>query len=432
MIDVLLPIAAILALVIVNGVFVAAEFALVGARRSRIDTLAQDGNRAAQWLLRVFDREAGKDAYIAIAQLGITLASIGLGMYGEPAVARWLYGPLENLGLSYDQSHVVGFIIALSGITFLHVVFGEMIPKAMALQSPEKVSISLNPVMRLFGILFRPMVMLLNKIAFGLMRLLGIPDPGKGAMLYSYQELEIATEEMMSGGHMNAAQARLIENIFEMEDRTAQELMTSRARMVAVPLSSDPDEVAAIITRHTLARYPVFGASLDEVVGVLHVKDFIRSRVANTEIDLRALVRPAPRVAAGMSAYDLMALFKKQRVHAALVVDEFGGVLGFVTMDDLVADLIDDEGAASDWLTVLPDGALLLDGEVTLAELEEDHDLDVAHPEVATVAGLFLARNGVLPQRGDTLDFKGVRFIAEDVRGLKIVRVRVERRPQKR
>ncbi|MFN4295904.1 MAG: hemolysin family protein [Brevundimonas sp.] len=432
MTDVLLPIAAVLALVIVNGLFVAAEFGLVGARRSRFETLAQDGDRAARWLLRVFDREAGKDSYIAIAQLGITLASIGLGMYGEPAVARWLYGPLEGLGLSYDQSHAVGFAIALSGITFLHVVFGEMIPKALALQSPEKVSIVLNPVMRLFGVLFRPMVMLLNRTAFGLMRLLGIPDPGKGAMLYSYQELEIATEEMMSGGHMNVAQARLIENIFEMEDRTAQELMTSRARMVAIPLSASPDEVAAIITGHTLARYPVFGASLDEVVGVLHVKDFIRARVAQADIDLRALVRPAPRVAAGMSAYDLMALFKKQRVHAALVVDEFGGALGFVTMDDLVADLIDDEGAASDWITVLPDGAMLLDGEVTLAELEEDHGLDVGHPEVSTVAGLFLARNGVLPKRGDVLNFKGVRFIAEDVRGLKILRVRLERPPVRR
>ena len=411
MIDVLLPIAAILALVIVNGVFVAAEFALVGARRSRVDILAQNGNRAAQWLLRIFDREAGKDSYIAIAQLGITLASIGLGMYGEPAVARWLYGPLENLGLSYDQSHAVGFVIALSAITFLHVVFGEMIPKAMALQAPEKVSISLNPVMRL----------------------LGIPDPGKGAMLYSYQELEIATEDMMSTGQMNGAQARLIENIFEMEDRSAQELMTSRARMVAIPVTAGADEIAAIISEHTLARYPVFDGSLDDVIGVLHVKDFIRARVTQGPIDLRTLARPAPRVAAGMSAYDLMALFKKQRVHGALVVDEFGGALGFVTMDDLVADLIDEESdAGSEWITVLPDGAMLLDGEVTLAELEEDHDLNVAHPEVSTVAGLFLAKTGVLPKRGDVLNLKGVRFIAEDVQGLKILRVRLERPPTRR
>lgn len=433
MIDVLLPIAAILALVIVNGVFVAAEFALVGARRSRVDILAQNGNRAAQWLLRIFDREAGKDSYIAIAQLGITLASIGLGMYGEPAVARWLYGPLENLGLSYDQSHAVGFVIALSAITFLHVVFGEMIPKAMALQAPEKVSISLNPVMRLFAVLFRPMVMLLNRIAFGLMRLLGIPDPGKGAMLYSYQELEIATEDMMSAGQMNGAQARLIENIFEMEDRSAQALMTSRARMVAIPVTAGADEIAATISEHTLARYPVFDGSLDDVIGVLHVKDFIRARVTQGPIDLRTLARPAPRVAAGMSAYDLMALFKKQRVHGALVVDEFGGALGFVTMDDLVADLIDEESdAGSEWITVLPDGAMLLDGEVTLAELEEDHDLNVAHPEVSTVAGLFLAKTGVLPKRGDVLNLKGVRFIAEDVQGLKILRVRLERPPTRR
>ena len=161
--------------------------------------------------------------------------------------------------------------------------------------------------------------------------------------------------------------------------------------------------------------------------------DFIRARVVHADIDLKALVRPAPRVAAGMSAYDLMALFKKQRVHAALVVDEFGGALGFVTMDDLVADLIDEEdGAGADWITVLPDGAMLLDGEVTLAELEEDHDLDVSHLEVSTVAGLFLAKTGVLPRRGDVLTLKGVRFIAEDVRGLKILRVRVERPPAKR
>ncbi|MDP3401888.1 MAG: CNNM domain-containing protein, partial [Brevundimonas sp.] len=173
MIDVLLPIVAILLLVGINGVFVAAEFALVGARRSRFQVMAQEGNGAATWLLRVFDRTAGKDSYIAVAQLGITLASIGLGMYGEPAVAKWLYGPLESLGLSYGQSHALGFAIALGGITFLHVVFGEMIPKAMALQSPEGVSISLNPLMRLFGVLFRPMVILLNKAAFGLMRLLG-------------------------------------------------------------------------------------------------------------------------------------------------------------------------------------------------------------------------------------------------------------------
>lgn len=428
MTDVLLPIAAILALVLVNGIFVGAEFALVGARRGRFETMAAGGSTAAKWLLRVFDREGGKDAYIAVAQLGITLASIGLGMYGEPAVAQWLYQPLENLGLSYDQSHGVGFVIALGGITFLHVVFGEMIPKAMALQAPERVSMTLNPVMRLFAILFRPMVIVLNKIAFGLMRMLGIPDPGKSAMLYSAQELEIATGEVAASGQLDDAQTRLIENIFEMEDRTAEALMTSRTRLIAIPASASGSDVAAIVAREKLARYPVYGTSLDDVLGVLHVKDFIRRRLAEGDINLKTVVRPLPRVAAGMSALELMTLFKKQRVHAALVVDEFGGTLGFVTMDDLVADLIDqDDGVSSDWIRKLPDGTLLLDGEVTLAELEEDHGIMLDHPEVTTVAGLFLAESGVLPDIGDRLERGRVRLVAEDVQGMKIMRVRLER-----
>lgn len=428
--DVLIPIAAILALVLVNGIFVGAEFALVGARRSRFETMAKNDNPAAKWLLHVFDREGGKDAYIAIAQLGITLASIGLGMYGEPAVAKWLYEPLENMGLSYDQSHAVGFVIALGGITFLHVVFGEMIPKAMALQSPERVSISLNPVMRMFGVVFRPMVILLNKIAFALMRLLGIPDPGKSAMLYSAQELEIVTGDVAASGQLEDAQVRLIENIFEMKDRTAEELMTSRGRMVAIAADADAEQVAATIAQETLARYPVYGASLDDIWGVLHVKDFIRNRVADAGSDLKAIIRPLPRVADGMSAFDLMTLFKKQRVHAALVVDEFGGTLGFVTMDDLVADLIDETGGPGlDWIQVLPDGTMLLDGEVTLAELEEDHGLAIDHPEVSTVAGLFLAEDGVLPSVGRRVKFKNLAFVAEEVRGMKILRVRLERVP---
>jgi len=159
---VILPIVAVIALVAVNGVFVAAEFALVGSRRSRILALADEGKRSARWLLGVFDRPTGKDSYIAVAQLGITLASIGLGMYGEPAVAHWLYDPFESLGLSETAAHTVGFLVALSFITYLHVVLGEMIPKALALSSPEGTSLRVNPVMRTFSLLFRPAVRFLN------------------------------------------------------------------------------------------------------------------------------------------------------------------------------------------------------------------------------------------------------------------------------
>ncbi|GGJ97237.1 hemolysin family protein [Luteimonas terricola] len=424
--EVWLPILVILVLIVVNGVFVAAEFALVGARRSRLATLAQGGSRPAGWLLGVFDRPAGKDAYIAIAQLGITLASIGLGMYGEPAVASWLYPGLHGLGLSDAQVHLVAFVIALSAITYLHVVLGEMIPKALALQAPEQVSIATSPLMRLFGIVFRPMVFVLNRTAFALMRMLGIPEPGKGASLYTSKELEIATGELAQSGQLDLGQRALLDNIFEMEDRIAEELMTSRGRMQAIAADADFGAVALLVGNGNANRYPVFEESLDNVLGVLHVKDFIRARARGEDASLRGLLRPLPNVAATTSAEELLALFKRQRVHAALVVDEFGGTLGFVTMDDLVADVIDEEAATpSDWIRRDEDGSLALDGEVTLAELGEDYGIDLEHPEVMTVAGLFLAARGTLPGVGDAIECKGRRLVVEELKGLKITRVRL-------
>lgn len=424
--EVLLPIVVILLLVVVNGLFVAAEFALVGARRSRLATLAQGGSGPAKWLLGVFDRPAGKDAYIAIAQLGITLASIGLGMYGEPAVAKWMYPTLTAWGLSDAQVHVVAFVVALGGITFLHVVFGEMIPKALALQAPEQVSVSVNPLMRLFAILFKPAVSGLNWIAFALMRLLGIADPGKAASLYTSKELEIATGEVAASGQLDTVQRSLIDNIFEMEDRTAEELMTSRSRMQAIALDSDERAVARLVANQVATRYPVHSGSLDDVVGVLHVKDFIRARASGADASLLGIVRTLPRVAATTTAEDLLALFKRQRVHAALVVNEFGGTLGFVTMDDLVADVIDEEDAkTAEGIRRDADGSLVLDGEVTLAELAEDHGIDLEHPDVMTVAGLFLAERGTVPNVGDAIEVKGRRLVVEDMAGLKVLRVRL-------
>jgi CBS domain containing-hemolysin-like protein len=427
MTDYLLPILIIAILVAINGVFVAAEFALVGSRRSRLETIAKGGSGSAAWLVRVFDRKGGKDSYIAIAQLGITLASIGLGMYGEPAVAAWLYPTLEGWGMSYDQSHLAGFIIALGCITYLHVVFGEMIPKALALQLPEQVSLSVNPVMRFFGILFRPMVFVLNQIAFGLMRMLGIPDPGKTASLYTSKELEIATEEVAASGQFDEGQRILIDNIFEMEDRTAEELMTSRSRMTAIALDTPAEEVAALIASSQQTRYPVYAASLDDVGGVLHVKDFIRARTLGSSQPLSGMTRPLPRVAATTSATELLALFKKQRIHAALVVDEHGGTLGFVTLDDIVEDLIDEETSGdADWVRELPEGGFMLDGEVTLAELAEDYDIDLAEGDVVTIAGLVLAKRGIVPEQGESIELPGYRLTVELIEGYKITQVKLE------
>jgi CBS domain containing-hemolysin-like protein len=426
--SVVLPIVVIIVLVIVNGVFVAAEFALVGSRRSRLQALADTGNRPARWLLDVFDRPAGKDGYIAIAQLGITLASIGLGMYGEPAVARWLYGPFEDIGLSKAAAHTVGFFIALSGITYMHVVFGEMIPKALALQAPETVSLRVNRVMRVFGLVFRPMVAVLNAAALGLMRLLRIPEPDQRLTLYTSAELAIVTDETASSGQLGDMQRNLIRNVFDLDERTAEELMTSRSRVEVLDIDTPPDEITTRITASDRSRYPVVDGSLDRVVGVLHIKDFIRASQRGGPPSLRNLVRPIPSIAGTASVEQVLERFRVDRTHAALLVDEHGGTLGIVTMDDLIAEVMDEPSHSADSSAVHhDDGSVSLDGEVTLAELADDHGITITNPEVTTIAGVVLAATSTLPQVGTTVTVQGHDLTVEETRGRKLTRIRVQR-----
>ncbi|GGL87174.1 hemolysin [Deinococcus aerolatus] len=424
----LTPVVIIVVLVLLNGVFVAAEFALVASRRSRLQAMAEQGSAAARGLYDLTGQVTGKDRYIAVAQLGITLASVGLGMYGEPAIAAWLYGPFETWGLSYAAAHTAGFVIALSLITFMHVVFGEMIPKALALQTPEALSVRVHPLMRVFGVVFRPLISLLTALALGLMRLLRIREPGEGALLYTSKELSIVTEESAEGGQLGEQQRDLIQNIFALEERTAEELMTPRRSLEMLPLSATPEEVLGRLAGSPRSRYPVFDGDLDNVVGVLHIKDFIRARTQGRPLALAGLMRPLSSVAASAPAEDLMILFKHGRGHAALVVDEFGGLLGFVTLDDLIEDVMDSGPETEDaWTAVAPDGTFHLNGEVTLSELREDHGLELHSSEATTVAGLLLNAHGTVPPPGTVIHVQGYELSAEATEGLKITRVHLRR-----
>ena len=423
---VILPIVVVIGLVVINGVFVAAEFALIGSRRSRIEALVNEGNRGARWLLRVFDRPTGKDSYVAVAQLGITLASIGLGMYGEPAIAHWLYGPFESLGLSEGAAHTVGFAVALSIITYLHVVFGEMIPKALALATPEGTSLRVNPVMRICSVLFQPAVTFLNWTALSLMRLLRIPEPDKTLSLYSSEELAIVTDESAEGGELPELQREIIHNIFELEDLTAEELMTSRSHILAIEHDASRADIAALIQASSTSRYPVFVDDLDHVIGLLHVKDFVRASQSDEPIDLTTLVRRLPTVSGNTAADVLLARFKNERVHAALVVDELGGTIGLVTLDDIISEVIDDPAGDHDIPAIVhDDGSITLDGETTLTELFEDHGLTFQHDDVTTLAGLVLAETGTLPGFGDSVELQGHELTVEGIAGHKLTQIRV-------
>lgn len=418
------PIVAIIVLVILNGLFVAAEFALVGSRLTRLEKMAEGGSSAAQWLVDTFKRHAGKDSYIAVAQLGITLASIGLGMYGEPAVAHWLYDPLEDLGVPETASHTVGFIVALSAITFLHVVLGEMIPKALALQAPESVSVKLNPIMRAFSTIFKPMVVVLNAIAFALMRLLRIPEPDKKLSLHTSNELAIVTDDSAHSGEIGGLQRDLIRNIFELESHPAEELMITRNHIVAIDTSASAEDVSALIGTSQTSRYPVIDGDLDHVVGMLHIKDFIRANRLNTFSSVAELVRPLPVVTATTPADDLLEQFKHSSTHAALVIDEFGATTGFVSLDDVIAEVMEDEPAGL--IARSADGALVVHGETTLSDLRQEFDDPAfSHDDIVTIAGLMMSYTGDVPDVGESANHGSYELTVEKVEGRQVTQVRI-------
>jgi len=424
MMGIVLPIVAIILLVAVNGMFVAAEFALVGARATRLERMADDGSSAAKWLLGVFQRAAGKDSYIAVAQLGITLASIGLGMYGEPAIAHWLYDPLESVGVPASLSHPIGFVIALSIITYLHVVFGEMIPKALALQSPESVSVKLNPLMRTFSTLFKPMVAVLNSIAFALMRMLRIPEPDKSLSLHTSDELTIVTDESADSGELGGLQRDLIRNIFELDERPAEELMVSRSHIVSIDKDAPAADIEQLLIDSPRSRYPVIDGDLDHVIGLLHVKDFIRVAHGGSFTSVPDIARPVPAVAASTSAEDLLDRFKQANTHAALVIDEFGATVGLVSLDDVIAEVMEDEILVD--IVTEADGSMIVDGETTLSDLH-DHVGNQAfdNDDVVTIAGLVLADHGSVPALGTTLRHGPYDITVEELDGRQITKVRI-------
>ncbi len=427
--SVVVPILVIAALIILNGLFVAAEFAIVGARKTRVDAMAK-GNPAARVVSRILSSPRNQDRYIAIAQLGITLATIGLGMYGEPAIASWLYSPLERwFGLSTGAAHTIGTILAVLVMTYFHVVIGEMIPKALALQSPERVAVGISLPMRIVGTITYPLVALLNGIGNGLLRLIGVAQEGS-SRLYSSAELLQLVEESSEEGVVSAEEGRLIRNILDFSEREVQEVMVPRTRTIAVPLDADPEEVLELMSEHGYSRYPVYRKDIDDIVGVVHVRDLIEREVRGQQTRLANLLRRAPRVPESTSVEALLGAFKRLQVHLAIVIDEHGGTAGIVTLEDLLEEVVgevEDEADLGDQPEIeeLGDGSFSVAGTVSLYHFNEALGTEIESQESNTIAGVMLEQLGRAPEVGDQVAVDGVKLSAEEVDGLAILRLHV-------
>jgi CBS domain containing-hemolysin-like protein len=422
-----LKIFAVFLLVLANGFFVASEFSMVGVRRMRIATLAEGGDPRARRVLTLKDNLG---AYISATQLGITLASLGLGWLGEPTVAHVLETPLA--GLPEVWRHAVAFVVGFSIITAFHIVFGEQVPKMLGIERAERVVLFTSSVMVLFSRVFSLPIRALNWAGTRVVRVFGMHSSAEHASTYTEEELKQLVDISHRSGHIEAGERQLINRVFDFSEAEVREAMVPRTAVSALPVTATLEEAERAFCELGYSRLPVYRERLDDVVGVLFMKDIMPCLRQNApqQFDAEKMLHPPLFVPAAARLGSVLAQMQSARTHIAFVVDEHGGIEGIVTLEDLLEEIVgeindeyDEETRAQ--IAEQPDGTYLLDGMLAVRDANRHFKLKL--PEEAgytTLAGFMLARAGRILKPGETVEHEGATFAVERVDRHRIRRVR--------
>ncbi|GAB4129214.1 MAG: hemolysin family protein [Raineya sp.] len=326
-------------LVALNGLFVAAEFAIVKVRASQVETKYLSGNRFAKNALHIINN---LDAYLSATQLGITLASLGLGWVGEPIVAKMIGNLLELLSIDISEKllHQISLVTAFSLITVLHIVFGELAPKSLAIRYPERTTMILTMPLQGFYLIFRPFIWILNGFANFVLKIIGVPM-AQERDTHTEEEIRLLLQESKMSGNINTTEHELLENVFKFDDRLAEQIMTPRTRVVGIKADATLQQALETIMQEDYSRLPVYEDSLDNIVGILHAKDVIKN-LNNPDISVTSLMRKPYQVSERKSINTLLREMQKERIQMAVVLDDYGGTAGIVTMEDILEEIVGD------------------------------------------------------------------------------------------
>jgi CBS domain containing-hemolysin-like protein len=417
------------ALLLLNAFYVAAEFALVAAPKAAIEHRAGQGDRLAGRLMALVESSNEQDRYIATAQFGITVASLGLGMFGEHELADYLAPHLEWLGTwRMITADAVASVAAVGALTCGHIVFGEMLPKSIALQNTEGVARWLYWPMRASWFIAFPFVWTFSRVGSVALRLIGIRrDAHTEASLHTPEELRLIVAESEEGGALRAEAGRILAELFEFGDLTASQVMVPRVRVVGVPVGATAEDLRRLLTSKLHTRYPVYDQDLDHTIGLLHVKELLRRILAGEGVTA-ADVRPIPMVPETAPLDDVLAVMQRAKAHLALVIDEHGGTAGTISIEDLsdevVGEIAEDASEIPSLLEEAPH-VWRVAGTARLDEVGQRFDRDLEHDDVDSVSGLVLARLGRPPIVGDAVEFEGLRFTVLSLAGRGVREARV-------
>jgi CBS domain containing-hemolysin-like protein len=428
--QVLLGLLAIMTLVLANGFFVAAEFALVTVRKTRIDQLIAEGSATA----RVVRRALGDpDSYIAATQLGITMTSLGLGWIGEPALAVVLEPGLAAMvgdRMAVATSHSIAFTVAFAIITALHIVLGELAPKTVALQHPERTSLIVARPTELFMRVFWPFISLLNGMGRTVVQAFGLRGPSGHSLVHSEEELKMLVTASQEAGIIEEDEEQMLHRVFGFADLTAGQVMVPRTEMVAVADDAPMEFVLQAVARGAHDRYPVYRKDLDNIVGVLHLADLVPVLARGGPVDVAALAREAYTVPETMPADTLLGEMRARNTPLAIVIDEYGGTAGLVTFAGLMERIVGSlgqEGSAAR-ITVLADGSALVDGLALVTDINAQFGLHIDEDVYNTLGGYVLGRLGRRARLGDRIEVEGRTMRVEALDGLRVARVFISKR----
>jgi CBS domain containing-hemolysin-like protein len=415
-----LELLAVAALILLNGYFVAAEYALVTARRTRIQELAQKGSRRARAVLRIV---ADPPRFIAAMQLGVTGTSLAIGALGEQALAR-VFDPI--------LASLIAFAFAFLIITFLHVVVGELVPKGIALGYAERVALAVSTPVRAFFVVFKPLIWVLQRSSEVILRALGLTPPGGEMEVYSEAELKMLLSRSTEEGELEQQEQEMLYKVFDFADKEVSAVMVPRPEVVALSIDLPPEEALAAVIESPYTRYPVYRDTLDDIVGILHVRDLFSALVDRgiAGVRLDQILRPAHIVPETKDLAALLAEFRRTNQHMAIVVDEYGELEGIVTLEDLLEEIVgeieDEFDLPDESIERLEDGRIRIHGTFPIDDFNEQFQRSLPIEDYHTIGGFVFGLLGRQPEAGDEVAHDGCRFKVLEVEGSRIERLEVE------
>ncbi|MFZ6027037.1 MAG: hemolysin family protein [Chloroflexota bacterium] len=424
----LLKLVLVALLVFANGFFVAAEFSLVSVRRTRIAELLSQGNLAAASVQKAIENP---DRVIAATQLGITLASLGLGWIGEPALSHLIHPliVLFPLEMQEEVSHSISAGIAFSLITFLHVVVGELAPKSIALQDPERTSLFVARPTLWTERLFKPVIWALNGTGNALLKLVGVNPASGHELVHSVDEIKMLVSASAEEGVVHADESEMLHAIFDLGQLLARQVMLPRTEITAIEANTPLNDIVEYATQSLYTKFPVYEGNLDQILGILHVKEVLRrlKEPSCERCTARDLARDALFVPETIPAHELLRQFRASRQHIAIVLDEYGGTAGLVTLEDLLEEIVGEVSDPFDrtlpHFERLPDGTIVIEGMTLIEEVNEELKLHLDDPHYDTIAGYILGKLGRIACEGDVVESDKLRLRVEAMDGLRIARV---------